>query len=65
MMVYIAKYDDDMYPEDSKIIGVFMSEASAERAIDIEVNFHFDAKNPSKHLGIRSYYSIEGHGVYD
>ena len=65
MKVYVAKYDDDMYPEDNKIVGVFISKASAERAVNDEIKFHYDTKHPNKHLGIRNYYSIEEQEVYD
>lgn len=64
MKVYIAKYEDSMYPEDNRIIGVFTSEASAERAIDAEVNFDYVSEF-NKRLGNRLYYSIVEHEVRD
>lgn len=64
MKVYIAKYEDSMYPEDNRIIGVFTSEASAERAIDAEVNFDYVSEF-NKHLSNRFYYTIEEHEVRD
>lgn len=64
MKVYIARYDDIMFPEDNRIIGVFMCESSAQKRIDSEISYHFDSKNPSKHLSNRFYYTIEEHDVY-
>lgn len=65
MNVFVAKYEDGMYPEDNKIVGIFMSEAAAERAIDNEIKYRYDPKYPAKHLSNRFYYSIEEHEVYD
>ena len=65
MMVYIAKYDDSMYPEDNRIIGLYRNKESAQRAIDSELMYYFDPKNPTKHLSNRFYYTIEEHEVYD
>lgn len=59
MKVFIAKYEDHMYPEDNKILGVYTNDRKAEDAIFREIIRHRDTKFPKLHLSNRLYYDIE------
>lgn len=59
MKVFVAKYEDSMYPEDNKILGVYPNYVKAEDAISREIMSHRDPNYPSLNLTKRSYYDIE------
>ena len=60
MEVWVANYDDGMYPEDNFILGVYMSEELAEKAIMDHISFY---NNKNLHLAQRLYYNISSHWV--
>lgn len=64
MNIYIAKYEDGMYPEDNKTIGVYWSRDLAEDAIAREIGYHSDPHYPNLNKSKRSYYDIDSQEIY-
>ena len=60
LKLYVAKYDDMMYPEDNCILGQYWSKEDAQKHIDDEVASEKRKypNYPEKHTTIPRYYSI-------
>lgn len=61
LKLYVAKYEDHMYPEDNCILGQYWSEEDAQKHIDynIESERNTNPRFPGKHTAMSQYYSIE------
>lgn len=61
MQIFIAKYDDGMYPEDNQTLGAYTTSILAEEAIEKEIDLQKSLypNHPNKNTRKRWYYSIE------
>lgn len=63
-ILYIARYDDHMYPEDNETLGCSWDEAEAQKIIDDTISYyattdHGKTYGQSFHRANSLYYSIE------
>jgi hypothetical protein len=63
MELFIAEFWSALYPEDSKIVGVFSTEKKAEAAIADEIasDKEFYPNYPARYQQKRPYYNIAEH----
>ena len=61
--VFILKYDDAQYPEDSRILGVYTEKDNAQKRLDAELSFYTFFKNGGLHRASEYYYTIEEHEI--
>ena len=61
LKLYIAKYEDSMYPEDNYTLGTYWSDEDAEKHINARVAAERATwlNYPRKHSTMQMYYSVE------
>lgn len=64
MIIYLAKYEDGMYPEDNCSLGLFWKREDAEKAIKNRIESHRNPLYPNLNLCKESYYDIEDFEIF-
>lgn len=59
MKIYLAKYQDSMYPEDNCSLGLFWKYEDAETAIKARIESYRNPLYPNLNLCKEHYYDIE------